>query len=178
MKARVPTAAAFLAAAALIASPAAAQRPCLTGPEAESLALVALPEIIRETGRVCEAQLPEASLIRRAEGPLIAKYQAAADRAWPAARSAIVKLSDPAVSLLLQSEYARPVLTSLIVPQIVGRIDLADCGTIDRLVTLLEPLPPRNTAGVVVTVLQYLKADEARGGGTSVPDLPICPARP
>lgn len=161
----------------ILSSPAAAQQACLTESEAESLALVALPEIIRETGRVCEARLPPASLIRRAEGPLIAKYQAAADRAWPAARGAIVKLSDPTVDLLLQSEYARPVLTSLIVPQIVGRIDLADCGTIDRLVTLLEPLPPRNTAGVVVTVLQYLKADKTRGGG-SVPDLPICPVRP
>lgn len=169
-----------LAAAALLAAPAApaAARPqgCLSNAEAESLALVALPEIIRETGRVCSARLPAASLIRRQDGPLAARYQAAADRAWPGARAAIVKLSDPAVDLLLQSEYARPVLTSLIVPQIVGRIDLGDCGTIDRLVTQLEPLPPRNTASVIVTVLRYLKLDQQRGGKGSVPTLPLCTA--
>jgi hypothetical protein len=167
---------AFFAIAALLAAPATAQsRACLTAPEAESLALVALPEVLRETGRVCAARLPAASLIRRDGGALIDKYQAAADAAWPSAQSAIVKLSDPAVTLLLQSAYARPVLTSMIAPLIVGRIALDDCATVDRLVTLLQPLPPRNTAGVVVTVLQYLKADKAKGGKAAVPDLPLCP---
>jgi len=167
----------LLSTLALVSTPVAAQpRPCLTNAEAETLALVALPDIIGQTGQVCAARLPAASLIRRQQGPLIAKYQAAADAAWPAAQRVIAKLSNPAATLLLQSEYARPVLTSLVTPLIVGRIDLADCGTIDRLVTLLEPLPPRNTAGVIVTVLQYLKADKARGGKASVPDLPLCPA--
>ncbi|MDP1026168.1 hypothetical protein Q5H91_03000 [Sphingomonas sp. KR1UV-12] len=165
-----------LVALALLAQPVAAQGRCVTDAQAESLALVALPEIIRETGRVCSARLPAASLIRRADSDLIARYQAAADRAWPAAKTAIGQLSDPAVVMLLDSEYARPVIASVVVPQIVGRIDLADCGTIDRLVTQLEPLPPRNTASVVVTVLRYLKTDRARAGKAAVPQLPLCPA--
>ncbi len=167
-----------MAALALLASPAAAQRRCVTDGEAQSLALVALPEIIRETGRVCSGRLPAASLIRRTDSGLIARYQSAADEAWPAARAAIGQLSDPAVEMLLQSDYARPVIASVVVPQIVGRIDLADCGTIDRLVTQLEPLPPRNTASVVVTVLRYLKADRARAGKSAVPQLPLCPVAP
>ena len=162
--------------AALLAAPAAAQRPCLSDEEAQTLALVALPEIMRETGRVCADRLPAASLIRREGGPVLGKYQAAADRAWPAARAAIVKLSDPAVDLLLQSDYARPVLTSVIAPYIVGRIELADCATIDRLVTDLEPLPARNTADAIVTVLRYLKESKARGGKVAVPELPLCMA--
>ncbi len=167
----------MIVAGALIATPGVAQvKPCLNNAEAESLALVALPEIIRETGRICTARLPAASLIRRADGPLIAKYQVAADRAWPGAKAAIIKLSDPAADLLLASDYARPVLTSIVVPLIVGRIDLNDCGTIDRLVTQLEPLPARNTASVVVTVLQYLKMNERSGGKSGVPALPLCPA--
>jgi len=171
--------AALLVVPALLASPAAAQRPCLTDAEAESLATVALPDVIRETGRVCAQRLPATSLIRSGNGPLIAKYQAAADRAWPAAQGAIAKLSDPAVTLLLQSEYARPVLTSLIAPLVVGRVAIEDCGTVDRLVTLLEPLPPANTAGVIVTTLRYLKADHARSGAksskTGLPEIPLCP---
>ena len=166
---------AALSAIALIASPAVAQPRCITGPEAESLTLVAMPDIIRETGRVCATQLPAASLIRRQSSALLDRYQTEADRAWPAARAAIVKLSDPAVDALLDSEFARPLLTTLLVPQIVGRIAPRDCGTIDRLVSLLEPLPPRNTAGIVVETLRYLKSQKARGGAISVASLPLCP---
>jgi hypothetical protein len=151
----------------------AQQRACITAPEAEAMTLVAMPDILRETGRVCAGRLPATSLIRGG-GTLISKYEGAADQAWPAARAAIVKLSDPAIDTLLQSDYARPLLTSLLVPFIVGRIGLEDCGTIDRLVTQLAPLPPRNMASVVVTALQYLKTEKARGRQVAVPDLPLC----
>lgn len=168
---------ALVAAVSLTAAPAAAQpRPCLSATDAESISLVALPEILRETGRVCASTLPAGSLLRRQPRTLMARYDAEADRAWPAARSAIAKLSDPAVILLLQSDYARPMLTSLIVPMLVGRIATGDCPTLDRLATLLEPLPPRNTAGVVVTILQFLKVERARNRAAAamVPDLPVC----
>ncbi|WP_294235525.1 hypothetical protein [uncultured Sphingomonas sp.] len=165
----------FVAALMALAAPevATAQRACITAPEAEAMTLVAMPDILRETGRVCGARLPATSLIR-GNGTLLSKYESAADQAWPAARAAIVKLSDPAIDTLLQSDYARPLLTSLLVPFIVGRIGLEDCGTIDRLVTQLAPLPPRNMAGVVVTALQYLKTEKARGRQVAVPDLPLC----
>lgn len=168
---------ALFAILALVASPAAAQRPCLTDAEAETLATVVLPDVIRETGRLCQARLSSRSLLRNPEGPFIARYQAAADRAWPAAQQAIVKLSDPAVTLLLASEYARPVLTSLIAPQVVGRIAVEDCPTIDRMVTLLEPLPAANTAGIIVAAL---RADQrkrsTKPSSGSGPELPLCPA--
>jgi hypothetical protein len=167
--------AALAAVALLAAQPAAAQAPCLAAPDAEAIALVALPEIIRDAGRVCAA-LPATSLLRRMSGPFLTKYQAEADRAWPAARAAIAKLSDPSVELLLLSDYARPLLTSLFAPQITGRIQAGDCPTLDRLVTLLEPLPPRNTAGIVVATLQYLKAEKAKGRKDDIPDLPVCAA--
>lgn len=164
--------AALAASVALVAAPPA-QAQCVSAPEAEAMTLVALPDILRETGRVCAARLSAASPFRQG-GALIAKYEAAAETAWPAARAAIVKLSDPSLDMLLQSDYARPMLTSLIAPLIVGRIATDDCGTIDRMVTLLAPLPPRNTAGVVVTTLQYLKAEKAKGRSVAVPDLPLC----
>ena len=166
---------AITAALSLVAGPAAAQTRCLSAADAESIALVALPEIIRDAGRVCSA-LPASSLLRRSSGAFLAKYDAEADRAWPAARAAIAKLSDPAVELLLMSDYARTTLTSIFAPQITGRIQPSDCGTLDRLVTLLEPLPARNTAGIVVTTLQYLKAEKAKGQQNRIPDLPVCPA--
>ena len=165
-----------VAIASLIASPAAAQTRCITTPEAESMALVALPDLLRQTGTVCVGRLPAASSLRNPQSRLIARYEAEATRAWPVARGAIVKLSDPAVDAMLDSSFARPLLTSLLVPLLVGRIAPVDCGTIDRLVALLDPLPPRNTAGIIVATLQYLKARKAKGDRVSVPDLPLCAA--
>ena len=165
-----------LLASTLLATPATAAPPCLTAREAETIALVALPDLILTTGRICEARLPRTSLVRRTSGPFLAKYQAAADQAWPAARLAIAKLSQPEVQVLLLSDYARPVLSSLLVPLLVGRIAVADCPTIDRFATLVEPLPARNTAGLVVTTLQFLKREKARGNEAvaALPDLPVC----
>ena len=160
---------------ALVGTPATAQTRCVTDAEAQAFASVAIPEIIRETGRVCATALPATSLVRRQNGAFLAKYEAEANRAWPTARAAIVKLSDPAMELLVQSDYARPLITSLLVPQLVGRIATGDCPTIDRLTTLLEPLPARNTAGIVVATLRYLKAEKAKGRPVDVPDLPLCP---
>lgn len=164
---------ALVAGLGLLATPAAAQ-PCLTAPEAESIALVALPDIVRQTGTVCATRLPASSLVRRETSPLLTRYDAEAARAWPSARAAIVKLSMPEAAMLLQSDYARPLLVTLLVPLIVGRIAVEDCGTIDRLVTLIEPLPPRNTAALIVTGLRHLKSQRAR----DVPDLPLCPVKP
>lgn len=167
---------AIVAVLAAISLPAQASAACLTNAEAEAIALVAMPDLIRQTGQICASTLPAGSLVRRPQSAFLQRYDAAADAAWPAAKLAVVKLSDPAMEILLQSDFARPMLTSLLVPLLVGRIATNDCGTIDRLVSLLEPLPPRNTAGIVVTALQYLKAEKAKGNGAvaDVPDLPVC----
>ncbi|ANC88103.1 hypothetical protein [Sphingomonas sp. NIC1] len=166
---------ALLAVTALLAAaPAEAQSRCITTPEAEAMTLVALPDIIQQTGIVCATRLPATSLIRRTDSDFLARYQSAADRAWPNARVAIVKLSDPMIDSLLQSEFARPLLTAALAPLLVGRINPADCGTIDRFVTQLAPLPPQNTAGVIVTTLRYFKAEKAKGKAINVPDLPLC----
>ena len=154
--------------AAALASPS--PPPCLTQGEAETVALVAMPEIIRQTGAACAGVLPASSVVRQPQSALLQRYDAEADRAWPGARAAIVKLSDPQAEALLGSQFARPLLTTLIAPLIVGHVQSKDCGTIDRLVTLLEPLPPRNAAGVVVTTLRYLQAR----GDRNVAALPLC----
>lgn len=158
--------------ALLLLAALAAPRPCLTEAEAQAVALVALPEIIRQTGVACAGELPATSLLRRARSPLLDRYDAEADRAWPAARAAMVKLSNPEAEALLGSQFARPLLTTLAAPLIVGRVATKDCGTIDRLVTLLAPLPPRNAAGVIVTTLRHLQAR----GERDVAALPLCPA--
>lgn len=164
----------LLALAAALAGPVQQPRACLAQAEAEAVTLVALPEIIRQTGATCAAALPPTSLLRRSESPMLQRYDAEAARAWPAARSAIIKLN-PSAEALLGSDVARPLLTSLIAPLIAGRVATQDCPTIDRLATALEPLPPRNAASVIVTAIGHAQARRAAGGART-PDLPLCPA--
>ena len=151
-------------------------RPCLNTAEAEALVAVALPEVLRQTGVRCAARLPAASLLRQANGAWLRRYDQAADGAWPAARLAIVKLSDPAMSALLDSRYARPLLASLAAPMIVARIGTEDCATIDRMATLLAPLPPHNLAGLVVAGLDRARlAKPVAGASNPIASLPLCP---
>ncbi len=166
--------------AALLALLLAAQppaRPCLTQGEAESVVLVAMPDLLRQTGAICSGQLPASSLLRRPASPLLSRYQVEADRAWAGARAALVKLSDPQADALLGSQFARPLLLTLVVPLITGRIATGDCRTIDRLVTALEPLPPRNTAATVVTALGYFARQKPLAGARNqLATLPLCDA--
>ncbi len=158
---------------------AEAGRPCLTTAEAEAVTLVALPDIIRVTGVACAATVPPRSLLRQPTGAFIDKYQAEADAAWPAARDALARLTDPDIAPLLQSDLARPLLTSMLAPLIVGRIDPRDCPAIDRMVTLLAPLPARNAAGLIVTGAQLMHDGKARRSkpAKDTPDLPLCALR-
>ena len=161
----------------LAAAAQPAPRACLTTPEAEALATAALPYVLRQTGVRCAGKLAADSPLRRDDSELLRRYDRAADAAWPAAKMAIVKLSNETASALLQSDFARPLLGSLVAPMIAARLPVEDCATADRLVTLLSSLPPRNVAGLVVVA-----ADRARrvrpAPGTSNPAaaLPLCPA--
>jgi hypothetical protein len=162
---------AVVLAAALRTVAAAPPAPCLNDREAEALTQVALPEIIRQAGVTCAPRLPAANVLRRRDGPLLARYDAAAERAWPAARAALVKLSAPEAEGLLQSQYVRPLLLTLAVPLVIGRLDVADCPVLGRLADQLAPLPPANAAAVVVTAVRYLRAQRAGG---ELARLPLC----
>lgn len=156
---------------------AQAARPCVTDREAEALAAVAMPEIIRGLGQTCATRLPATALIRRPNGPFLAKYQAAADAAWPSAKGALAKVLDDSVVPMLDSELARPLLTSLLVPQLIGQVDPVTCPAIDKLATLLQPLPARSTAGVIVVGLKLLQRERDRGNPAlrDAPSLMLCP---
>lgn len=172
----------FLAALALCCGASAATvqaatdplRPCITGKEAEGLVLVLAPDLMRAVGASCAPQLPPSSLLRQTDGPLIARYQAAADQAWSQGRAGLAKLAGPDAAQLMDSDLARPMVTALAVPLLTKKLNPRDCPTIDRFVTLLSPLPPRNTAALVVAVVQLDAAKKVRKGER--PDLPLCPA--
>ena len=144
--------------------------PCVTAPEAEALVTSILPELVLQAGQVCSATLPPDALLRQTSGAFLNRYRAEAENAWPQAQAAISKVGGPVAQAAIGSALARPLLATLVAPLITKQLQPADCPAINRIMTLAEPLPPRNTAGMIVSILQL---SDAKRTDRRVP-LPIC----
>ncbi|UZK69992.1 hypothetical protein OKW76_02735 [Sphingomonas sp. S1-29] len=168
----------FFAAVATIALPGAAvaqtARQCVPQREAEALFLYMAPEVIRQTGQTCAANLPANALLRRQSGPFLAKFQTESAGAWPLARSAIARIAGADVRQILDSQFAQPVVAAMVAPLLIQQIRAQDCASIERVVALVEPLPARNAASLVTTILQ-LAGDNDAEARRRLP-ITICPA--
>ena len=175
MRRHALTAAAFaLTCQGAIANAAA---PCATTTEATAITAVAMPAIIRQVGQICATRLSPSALLLQPEGGFVAKYEAEADRAWPAARAALARIGGPDVAPLLQSDFTRPVLTSLLAPALIGTVDPGDCDKIEHIAEQVAPLPARNTAELIVSTLQLVREKQAEfgtAGDKRTLDIPIC----
>lgn len=134
------------------------QLPCVSAPEAEALITSILPETIEQLGTSCAGQLPPGALLRQPPTALIARYRADADAAWPGAQKAVQRLAGDNIGGLLSGNLARPLIASLLAPAITRAVQPADCPAYDRIVTLAQPLPPRNLAGLLVAAWELADA--------------------
>jgi len=165
-----------LAAIALTtASAANAQAPaCVSQPEAEALFLALAPAMIGSVAATCAPVLPAGALLRRSVGALTAKYTPESEAAWPRAREGLRKILGPQGGQIVDSELARPMVTAMVAPMLAKEVKAKDCPNIDRVLTLIDPLPARNTAGLVVALLDMSGAGRAKGRQAA--GLSLCPA--
>lgn len=148
------------------------QLPCVTAPEAEALVTAILPETIEQLATTCAGQLPAGAVLRDATPRFIARYRSDANAVWPSAQKAVSRVIGADASGILGSNVARPVIASLLAPAIVRQVQPSDCASYERIVALAQPLPPRNLAGLLVSVWQL--ADARRKPGDKRPALTIC----
>lgn len=134
------------------------QLPCVSAPEAEALITSILPETIEQLGSACAGTLPPGALLRQPPAALIARYRADADAAWPGAQKAVQRLAGDNIGGLLSGSLARPLIASLLAPAITRAVQPGDCPAYDRIVTLAQPLPPRNLAGLLVAAWELADA--------------------
>ncbi|HTG38388.1 hypothetical protein [Sphingomonas sp.] len=149
---------------------------CLTEREGESVLLYLAPDLLAQTNRICAPILPANAYLRRSGATLGQRYAGVSAEAWPAARTAIAKIAGPDVAPLLDSAFAAPAVASLVAPLVAAEITASDCPRLDRILSLMAPLPPRNVAGLAVAFLQ-LAGDRDRKAGRR-PALPICEVQP
>jgi hypothetical protein len=157
-----------LAAAALLASTAAqaqsAAVPCIPQRDAEALFLAVAPALIDSVATTCATALPATAILRRSPAALRSKFVAESDVAWPRAKAGLRTLLGPDAAPMVDSELARPMLSSMVGPMLAKDVKPGDCAGIDRVLTLIDPLPARNVAGLVVTLLDVTGAAKARAG--------------
>lgn len=147
--------------------------PCVRPADAEPLVQALIPELVVDIGRICASTLPATALVRQTDSAFLTRYRGEADIAWSRAQAGLRKiLGGSDVERLLGSSMARPLLATLVTPALTRGVQPSDCPAIDRIVTLLEPLPPRSAAPLFVSVLQLV--DARRTTRPERPTLRIC----
>lgn len=164
-----------MALAALPGVAQAAEPPCLTVAEFTALASYGLPSIITGATQRCAATLPANAWLPRNGAQLSARYASAK----PGAKAAFMKLGGnnggkDAVDAFksLPDQTLQLMVDGLIEGMIGQQLPTARCSTIDRVVRLLSPLPPENTAELIALVAGLgVKSGQAKTGKFS-----LCPA--
>lgn len=145
----------------------AAEPPCLTPAEFTSLSSYALPSMIAGTTQRCTAVLPADSFLRRKGTDLSTRYATLKSSAWPGAKAAFLKVSangDEMANIVreLPDSSLQPMADAFISGMVSQQLPTERCGTVDRLIGLLSPLPPQNTAELIALAVG-LGAKTGRG---------------
>lgn len=169
------------AAMALTALPGlaqAAEPPCLTTNEFTSLATYGLPSVIKGVTDRCGPSLPAGAWLPRNGAPLASRYASSKPAAWPGAKAAFMKLGSNGkaetadIFRKLPDASLQPMVDGLIEGLVGQEIPLQRCTVIDRVVRLLAPLPPENTAELIALAAGL----GSKNGGEKAGKLKLCPA--
>lgn len=167
-----------MALAALPGVAQAAEPPCLTAAEFTAMATYGLPSVIKGVTDRCSASLPQGSWLPRNGTSLASRYASSKPAAWPGARAAFLKFGadgggkSAEAFRSLPDKSLQPMVDGLIEGLVGQEIPLQRCTTIDRVVRLLSPLPPENTAELIALAAGL----GSQAGGEKAGKLRLCPA--
>ncbi|MEJ5975985.1 hypothetical protein WG901_05025 [Novosphingobium sp. PS1R-30] len=170
-----------IAAAALTLTPAlaqAAEPPCLSPGEFTALAEYALPSMINGTTQRCTSTLGANAYLPRQGAQLAQRYAERRPAAWPRAKAAFLKLSptiNPQADELIRTmpdASLQQMLDPLLAGMVSQQVPLDRCGSIDRLIGLLAPLPAQNTAELIALAVGL----GAKSGRAKLGAINICAA--
>lgn len=131
----------------------AAEETCLTRSQMADMVMTAMPSALDQVRQQCASALAPNSPLRDPAGPLTVAYQAAAKDAWPRAKDALLSASagkaSPQERKQIASALTPAFVGTLMAPFIAKMLTPDACPVVDRVMTLLAPLPPANFAQLV-----------------------------
>lgn len=154
--------------AALCACPSlAVAKPsaCLTPAEAGAMMDFALPEFLDSLTDKCSAQLPKTSFLATRGKEMAATYRMAAEPHWPAAKSALTKLSDDdegsKLVAAMPDASVKTFLATAMGVALAQEVNVSDCGRINDIAAALAPLPPQNLSSLIVNIVIMAGEDKS-----------------
>jgi hypothetical protein len=127
---------------------------CLSGEEAEGLVTYALPAAVRAISLHCAKTLPATASLVQSGVVTAARYQIDADKAWPVASGAFDKLSGLPVASVMGEKALKPLIEKTISGEVTQNLQAKDCVKADRFINILQPLPTRNMAMLITTLIE------------------------
>ncbi|MGH6787149.1 MAG: hypothetical protein ACREBO_09990 [Novosphingobium sp.] len=153
----------------------AAEPPCLTAAEFTAVSTYAMPGAIEAVAERCAPQLGASAFLKTDSKRLAARYAATSQAAWPRAKAAFLKVggsgNPEAVRLFgaMPDDTLQPMVDGVLASAIAQKLPTDRCTAIDRLVRLLSPLPPENTAELIALAAGLgAKSDKAKVGQFSL----------
>ncbi|MDB5683770.1 MAG: hypothetical protein JWM75_1468 [Sphingomonas bacterium] len=115
----------------------AGDRPCLSEREMQAVVTWLVPDAIDGLARKCRGRLTGRAFLPASGAALANRYREDAGAAADEGRRALRRIAGDTPLSLFGDDFT----SALIVEGALDRIDPEDCGTADRMVALLSPLP-------------------------------------
>lgn len=154
---------------------------CVEPAEAQALLTFMLPGAFDALSDQCRSALPADAVLSRSGKALAERYRPEADAAWPMARQAFGKMADAGVLKILDDATLKKLVSAGIAGELPRQVKSKDCGTVDRFVAALEPLPAKNVAMLLGALIEVGSRADTQGRRSSPfqickPDVLIAPA--
>ena len=130
---------------------------CMSGAELRDMMLSLAPATFDAVRAQCATTLSAGSQLQK-NSAMMVRYRAAAQTAWPHAKAAFLKLTphgDDAETQKAAAAMTPEMIGALVMPQLIKTISAGDCQSIDRIATLVEPLPSDNLGELIVSVVRF-----------------------
>lgn len=151
---------------------AAQAQSCLNRNEVRGMVAYMLPIFGSALIERCKTRLPSDSYLVTRGPKLVSALQAGQEAAWPAARSAFIKISGDgdedtidAMNALPESTM-RPLIEGMVDEEFIGDVKTRDCKDADRIMKTMEPLPAANVVDLVTELVMI--------GGRGDKEVNVC----
>ena len=152
-----------------LAAPSAAQERELDPVKVQATARYALPFVFQGFVTRCSVELESDGYVAANEERLTLKFADGASESWPVAKSLMMELTSQeagemsAIFDMLDDESLRPFVDGMIEGMVAQEMKVEDCGTIERALEILDPLPADNVAALAGFLVEMGMNEDEKG---------------
>ncbi|WP_422343821.1 hypothetical protein [Parasphingorhabdus sp.] len=147
---------------------------CISAEAAESLITYVIPGALGAVRSSCADSLPATAALLQSNSDQMQRYEEASRNAWPQASLAMRSMFGEDLPEDIGIDVVRPFVDAMIPALIAQEVKPADCPNINKVYTLLEPMPTANLASLTVMLAQLGKDSDVEGESRRKDPFNIC----